>query len=121
VARHGLHGKAVVFGGVIDAQRIRLSHIQSGWDVHEDVMGGGLVGDHIRDDPTHSQLGVDFSRVANQADGFWDLFILEFIDHGHSFFESVHHHVNIAGLKAPPGAVRVDFDDQPDAFVHRNS
>ncbi len=64
------------------------------------------------------QFLIDIRGVADQADGLRLLFILEFLDEGHGFFEIIHHPVHVTDVESALGAGRVHFDDQADALIH---
>ena len=81
-------------------------------------MGGGLVGDHIRDHTADDHFGVDLGGVADERDGERLPFFAGFLHQGHGFFQVIDHAVHVADIQAAFGAGRIHFHDQANAFVH---
>ena len=63
------------------------------------VMGGGLVGHHVRRDAASHQLGEDVGGVAEQADGDGGTAAFGLLDHGQRLIQAVGLLVDVAGTQ----------------------
>ncbi len=119
--RHGLHGSAVIFFRLAGAQLISLADVHPSRHVHEYIVGWGLVGDDIRDDPTQGQLGIYLCSITDQPDGFGQFFLLVFFNQSHGFLKGIHHHIHITHLKSSLRTRWIHLDNETNAFIHGDS
>ena len=69
----------------------------------------------------HDQFRIDHRRVADQTDRKRGLFFFGFFHQRHRFFQRIDDGVHITHVFASLRVVRINFDDQPDSFVHGDS
>ena len=97
---HGVASSLVHFLGRGFLQRAPLGHTPAlGQVAVHRVVGGGLVGYHVRGDATGHQLGEHVGGVAEQTDGDGAAALFGLFDHGQRLIQAVGLLVHITGTQ----------------------